>query len=334
MRRIIKVLLSGILIMTITFSCKQTTKNLRPIVTGASGELLVVINKSLWKEAVGDTLRAIMEEPQMGLPQTEPLFTLLHVEHDNWGRMFKTHRSILDIQISAKIKESKLFIKNDYLARTQSYMRIEAPDNKTMIELLNKNRAKIVSYFYKGEINRKKATFKKNVVQGIFDKLKKKYNFTLTFPAGYKINKDTLNFMWVSNETPTYSQGMFIYSYEYTSEKEFGKAAILKKRNNLLRRYVPGPTTGSYMTTEMNYPISCNHLTFKDNYAMETRGLWKVENDFMGGPFLSITLLDKENNKVICMDSYVYYPNNDKREMLRELEAIMYSYQKAPAQNQ
>ncbi len=293
----------------------------------------MVINKTLWKDAVGDTLRAIMQEPQTGLPQNEPLFTLLNIEHNNWGRMFKTHRSILYINVSAKLKKPKLFIKNEYFARTQAYIRAEAPDNKTMIELLEKNRAKIISYFYKGEIDRKKASFKKNVVQGIFNKLKKKYNFTLTFPAGYKINKDTLNFMWISSETPSYSQGMFIYSYEYTSEKEFKKDAILKKRNNLLRRYVPGPTEGSFMTTEMNYPISCSHLVFKENYAMETRGLWKVENDFMGGPFLSITLLDKENNKVICMDSYVYYPNENKREMLRELEAIMYSYKKAPMQN-
>ncbi len=333
MKRITNLLLLVILIAIGTTSCKQATKNLRPMVTGASGELLAVINETLWKDAIGDTLRAIMREPQMGLPQNESLFTLLHVEHNNWGRMFKTHRSILDISVNAKIKAPKMFIKNDYFARTQAYMRLEAPNNKAMLELLNQNRAKIVSYFYRGEIDRKKATFKKNVVQGIFDKLKKKYNFTLTFPSGYKINKDTLDFMWVSNETPTYSQGMFIYSYEYTSEEEFKKETILKKRNNLLRRYVPGPTEGSFMTTEMNYPISCNHLTFKDNYAMETRGLWKVENDFMGGPFLSITLLDKENNKVLCMDAYVYFPNKDKREMLRELEAIMYSFEKVPVQN-
>ncbi len=326
MRKLTVLLLLGMLIAVGTFSCKQATKNLRPMVTGGSGELLVIINETLWKDAIGDTLRLVLKEPQIGLPQTEPLFNLLNISHDKWGRIFKTHRSILDINVNAKIKKPQLYIKNEYLARTQSYMRLDAPDKKSMLQLLNENKAKIISYFYKGEIDRKKATFRKNVVQSIFYKLKDKYNFTLTFPAGYRLNKDTLNFMWISNETPTYSKGMFIYSYEYTSEKQFEKEAILKKRNELLKKYIPGPTKGSYMSTETIYPVSCNHLTFYGNYAMEARGLWKVENDFMGGPFLNITFLDKHSNKLICLDAYVYYPNKNKREMLRELEAIMYSY--------
>lgn len=327
----VRLLLLGMFVMVGMLSCKNTVKNLRPVVTGASGEVLVVINKTLWNDAVGDTLRAIMQEPQLGLPQNEPLFTLLHVGHDGFGRMFKTHRSILDIRIDSKVKQAKMAVKNNYYARTQAYMRVEAPNNKAMVEFLAENRAKVVSYFYKGERERKKATIKQNVVQDIFDRIRKKNNFSLAFPSGYRINKDTLNFMWISNETPTSSQGMFIYTYEYTSEKEFTKEAILKKRNFLLKKFIPGPTVGSYMTTEMNYPISCAHFDFKGNYAMETRGLWKVENDFMGGPFQSITFLDKENNKVVCFDSYVYYPNQNKREMLRELEAIMYSYEVNPA---
>jgi hypothetical protein len=178
-----------------------------------------------------------------------------------------------------------------------------------------------------GERNRKIKTFRKNVVQEIFENIKSKYQFTLSFPAGYKINKDEPDFLWISNETPTTSQGMFIYSYEYLSEDMFSKDQIIKRRNNLLKTYVPGPTEGSYMGTEMSYPITSRQFDFDGNYALETRGLWKVENDFMGGPFVSITYLDEKNNRVICMDSYVYYPNNNKREMLRELEAIMYSYE-------
>jgi len=56
------------------------------------------------------------------------------------------------------------------------------------------------------------------------------------------------------------------------------------------------------------------------------RGLWKVQNDFMGGPFVNVSFLDSVNNRIICMDAYVYRPNKDKRELLRELEAVMYTY--------
>ncbi|WP_421920860.1 DUF4837 family protein [Marinifilum sp.] len=327
MKRIINITLLCAFVILIAASCKKTTKGLRPVVTGGSGEVLVLINDALWESAVGDTLKSILNDTQLGLPQEEPVMDIIHLSHNGFGSMFKTHRSILDLRVSAEIEKNNLAVKDELYAKTQSFMKLEAKDNQAMIQLLLKNRNKIVAYFLLGERNRKIKTFKRSVVQEIFEKVKSKYQFTLSFPAGYKINKDEADFLWISNETPTTSQGMFIYSYEYLSEDMFSKDKIIKRRNDLLKKYVPGPTDGSYMGTESLYPILSRQFDFNGNYAIETRGLWKVENDFMGGPFVSITYLDEKNNRVICMDSYVYYPNNNKREMLRELEAIMYSHE-------
>jgi len=326
MKKIINITLLCALVIVSAVSCKKTTKGLRPVVTGGSGEVLVLINDALWESAVGDTLKSILNDTQLGLPQDEPVLDVIHINHNAFSSMFKTHRSILDLRVSAKLKKSNLAVKDELYAKTQSFMKVEAKNNKAMIELLQENRNKIVAYFLLGERNRKIKTFRRNVVQEIFEKVKSKYQFTLSFPSGYKINKDEPDFLWISNETPTTSQGMFIYSYDYLSEDMFSKDQIIKRRNNLLKKYVPGPSEGSYMATEMSYPILSRQFDFGGNYAYETRGLWQVENDFMGGPFVSVTFLDEKNNRVICMDSYVYYPNNNKREMLRELEAIMYSY--------
>ncbi|WP_321515124.1 DUF4837 family protein [Marinifilum fragile] len=327
MKKIINITLLCALVIVSAVSCKKTTKGLRPVVTGGSGEVLVLINNALWDSSVGDTLRSVLNDTQLGLPQDEPVLDIIHINHNAFSSMFKTHRSILDLRVSTKVEKNNLAVKDELYAKTQSFMKIEAKDNQSMIELLQKNRNKIVAYFLLGERNRKIKTFRRNVVQEIFEKLKSKYQFTLSFPAGYEINKDEPDFLWISNETPTTSQGMFIYSYDYLTEDLFSKDQIIERRNNLLKKYVPGPTEGSYMGTEMSYPIISRQFDFEGNYAYETRGLWKVENDFMGGPFVSVTFLDEKNNRVICLDSYVYYPNNNKREMLRELEAIMYSYQ-------
>lgn len=327
MKKIINVTLICVLIIISAVSCKKTTKGLRPAVTGGSGEVLVLINKTIWESSVGDTLKSILNDTQLGLPQDEPVLDIIHISHDAFGSMFKTHRSILDLRISNKVEKNSLAVKDELYAKTQSFMKIEAKNSKEMIQLLVENRNKIVAYFLLGERNRKIKIFKKNVVQEIFETIKSKHKFTLAFPAGYKINKDEGDFLWISNETPTTSQGMFIYSYDYLSEEMFSKDQLIERRNNFLKKYVPGPTEGSFMGTEMSYPILSRQFDFNGNYAYETRGLWKVENDFMGGPFVSVSYLDEKSNRIICMDSYVYYPNNNKREMLRELEAIMYSYE-------
>jgi hypothetical protein len=50
-----------------------------------------------------------------------------------------------------------------------------------------------------------------------------------------------------------------------------------------------------------------------------------VENDFMGGPFVSYTFVDEKRNRVVTLDGYVYAPNAPKRDLMIQLESIMYS---------
>ena len=56
------------------------------------------------------------------------------------------------------------------------------------------------------------------------------------------------------------------------------------------------------------------------------RGLWKLEKAFMGGPFISHTILDESRNRVVTVEGFVYAPRLDKRLYVREVEAILYTF--------
>jgi hypothetical protein len=79
------------------------------------------------------------------------------------------------------------------------------------------------------------------------------------------------------------------------------------------------------MTTEKMFDQTFNVFTHNGNYATEMRGLWKVENDFMGGPYIAISELDAANQRVINAFAFVYRPSKDKRNLLRQMEAMIYS---------
>ena len=74
-----------------------------------------------------------------------------------------------------------------------------------------------------------------------------------------------------------------------------------------------------------DFPAFMNVLNLKNNYTIEIRGLWNVYGDFMGDPFLSLTVLDEKRKRVITVDGYVYAPKFNKRNYLRQVEAILYS---------
>jgi hypothetical protein len=47
----------------------------------------------------------------------------------------------------------------------------------------------------------------------------------------------------------------------------------------------------------------------------------------MGGPFISHALIDKTGEKVLVLEAFVYHPRADKRNYIRQLESILYSFE-------
>jgi hypothetical protein len=90
-------------------------------------------------------------------------------------------------------------------------------------------------------------------------------------------------------------------------------------------RYVKGPREGSYMTIAKLYNPIVYELKNNNMEVVELRGLWELENGYMGGPFVSHSVYDEKRGRIVTVDGYIYYPNQKKRTKLKQLEAIIYS---------
>ena len=100
--------------------------------------------------------------------------------------------------------------------------------------------------------------------------------------------------------------------------------SLIAVRNRMCKAYVGGPADGSYMTTDMHEGITTfRSFTFHGRYTAELRGLWRTEGDFMGGPFVSLTQYDEKHQRIVTVDGYVYAGKKDKRNYMRQVEAIM-----------
>ena len=76
------------------------------------------------------------------------------------------------------------------------------------------------------------------------------------------------------------------------------------------------------MSMNRNLVFSRN-ITCNGHFVQEVRGLWRMENDMMGGPFVSYTQVDTLTNRVIVTEGFVYAPEKKKRQYIRELEAAL-----------
>ncbi len=317
-----KYLIILIAIFAIFASCNKKNKKALPGVKGGSYELTLVIEKNLWKDTVGRLLRNTYYDEVEALPQAEPQFSVTHIPHDAFSSIFRLHRNILNVEIDAN-KKSGVFFKKDMWAHPQYYVLIRAKNIDEFIKLYKKHESQIFEYFYIAEQKRMEETFKKYPNKKVMQKIEKEHNIKILIPKGYSLDVDSSDFLWISHETQKEMMGIFIYYYQYTDSNTFTPDYLVKKRNEFLKKYVPGPTPGSYMTTENLVPVVFHQYNDKDgNYYAEMKGLWKVANDFMGGPFVSITKLDKKRNRVVTAEGWVYYPTEKKRNFVRQLEII------------
>ncbi len=316
-----------ILVLLIFVGCNQgkVKRNLLPGVSGNLSEVIIVMNKNLWNESPGSAFQNLLLEDTPGLPQSEPLFNLVNISRKAFSELFWIHRNIILTNISNTIEKPGIKVEYDKWAKPQMVITIVAPNRVSFMKLFDKNAQKILALLLKAEKDRLTDNYIAYSEKSVIKKLEKKAGVHLTIPKGYTFDLDTNNFIWISHETPEISQGIFVYYYNYTDTNAFTANSLINKRNKILKMYVAGANDGTYMTTELQVFPNYRSYKLNGNYTAELRGLWKVEGDFMGGPFVSISQLDKKNNRIVTIEGYVYAPKYNKRNYIRQLEAILYS---------
>lgn len=310
------------------FSCKDEGIRQRKI-SGKAGELIIVVPKETWNGEAGEAMKKVLMQPQIGLPQNEPLFSAINIPPAAFKDIFKTHRNIINVYISPTLDSARVEFKENVWAWPQAVINVHAKSTNEFIDLFNSHSDRVLAFLLKAERDRLQQNYARYNDKKVKTVLREKFDIAFSVPTGFNVAVNKKDFLWVRYDTPEITQGIAVYTFPYKSDSTFTPAYLLNKRDSVLKEHIAGPLAGSYMSTEHQVTPSFKILRFKKNYAAEMRGLWKTEKDFMGGPFISLAVLDIANNRVIVLDGFVYAPRFDKRNYLRQVEAMIYSLELA-----
>lgn len=331
-------------------ACEDGKQRTLPDALASSGDLVVISDKGIWNGKVGEAVRKTFASEQPGLPQSEPWFKLLHFEEGKFNGITQRYRSILllttldnasktsrfikelvgEKQYSQSLNDSNLlFIQSeDRWANGQKVMYVIGKDEASLARAITQRSISLRELLNKSELERTIKYLKNRPRNTSLEKeVAAKTGLQLYLPQSYRSRVLTDSFVWVSRELDDKTLNVFVGIRPYTSENQFFANAVLAYKDSLTRQFVPGPTPNSWYTTEYMMPIDTQAVVFSGQYALKMRGLWKVENDFMGGPFVNMTVYDVKRNRLLHLEGFVYYPKEKKRELLRELEGILASLQ-------
>lgn len=318
--------------LTFTISCSdQNQRTIQlPEATGKSGEIIVVLNSNHCNGAVGKKLRTYLAQPQAALPQDEPLFDIICVPRPSFRNVFERHRNIIQIFIDKKLTLPSLSITRDIHSASQLSVTLQAESDTAMIKLIDSVHVQIEQLFLTKDRQRTLAQYAQYRNHLIDRHLTSHFGFGLTVPQGFTLDVTDSTFLWMTYERNDKSQGIIIYTQPLRGAGQLNAQTTITYRDSLFRTRVPGPATNTFMQTEMKmYEPQAQTVLLDGQKSLEMRGLWRVQNDFMGGPFVSYSILDAANSRIINLYGYVYAPQNAKRDYMRQVDAILQSFHTA-----
>ena len=306
---------------------KSKKKFLLPNATGLPYEMLVVMDDEQWERPLGRAVFEVLDTDVPGLPQSERSFRITRVEPSGMSsNMFRIMRNIIKVDIQKIYTQPKFKFARDVYAHPQMVMTLQAPDEASLTQYVEENAQSIIDFFTRAEMNRE------------IDNLREEHNLDISKLAQeilgvdvwvpwevnkYKKGKD---FLWASTNTAEKDMSIVLYSYPYTDKNTFTLEYFLDKRDSVMKANIPGGPEGSYMTTQRDY-VYVKDATVHGKYAQVARGLWRVKGDRMGGPFVSHSRVDEVNGRVIVAEAFIYAPESLKRDLIRRMEAALYTVQ-------
>lgn len=305
--------------------CKNT-KALLPNVSGKAGEVLVVMEKADWEGAPGSAARELLASDCSYLAQAEPLYSLANVPHGSFADLFKVHRNIVIFNIGKDRGEQSVEYLKDIWAHPQCVILLKASCADSASAVLLRESERILATLEQAERDRVIANSRKYEEQAVGAAVRDVFGEAPHFPFGYKLKKNTGSFIWIADEKQYSIQGVFVYSFPVTGKGDFELDRLIAERNSVLKENVPGMFEGTYMTTGTVVPPTLEFIKYQGRSFAQMRGYWEVENDYMGGPFVSQFFYSQDGSRIIALEAFVYAPKFDKRQYLRQVESILYSW--------
>ena len=316
-----------LLVVMILTSCKLDRSSTPPS-TGRTNELLIVTNSNeVWNSPVGQAITDFFTQPLVGLPQTEPMFDLIHFPQASLTASIQAHHNMLIVDINNSFAEPLIETKKDLWGKPQRVVKITAKDQETFLAQFDLYKEAFLELFNENERTRTNIAYSKAEDVKIKNKILSGFDLDMVVPKGFKIAAITPNFAWIRRDAAKYEQGILIYYSAYSDTNNFNDQQLISRRDTITKKYIPGPSENSYMKVAMIEPPLTKRIDFKGNFAVEMRGMWELEGDFMGGPFLSYTFVDQRHNRLVTIDGFAYKPNEEKKDLVRQLETILYSVQ-------
>ena len=325
---------------------QQRKLSASPTAISKSNEIVVISDSKLWMSPLKDSIEYHLGGPYLILPQPEPIFDLRHYTFEDLleeplRKQLRTYLILADLddtsspttkmvlkdldRLLGNKKANSITVGKNKWARGQILMYLVGHGEKELMDNFRKTYPAItykVSNFDHNQImNNAYVMGKNNTIKGI---IQEEFGFDLSIPSPYKVAIKDEKFLWIRSDYKALNSNILIHQLPYTSKDQLTPKYLKSIINEIGKKYITTEIKGSFMKlNDVDLPFLTQVTKINGKYALEGKGIWEIENDFMGGPLVSYLVLDPEKNVLTLLVGFIHAPSKRKRDFMQHVEVVL-----------
>lgn len=326
--------LNMLLLTIIGSSCsnKEMSKFALPDASGTPYDLYVVMPEELKTSVLADSLNEVFGHPMECTPNGDPYFRVRYLTPESFSSTFvRIVGNVVLVNIDPNNAGNPVIrCERDRYARNQVIVKMYAQSAESLASYIPSMQDELRDLFVKMEMTRRMKVLERDNSHKQMERLLAKQKVMMNVPFALKTSgagaADSTFFWTTDNGIGGKESHIVVYSIPYTDQRVFSLEGAVAVRDSVMRANLIGETPDSYMTTNRKVVLpEYKALMIGGRYVGELRGMWRMENGLMAGPFVCHIRLDELNHRVVFAEGFVYAPNDSKRLLIRNLEAALYT---------
>ncbi len=313
-------------------ACGKNEKTVLPSSKGLPCELLVVCDPQIQNSDLRDSVRNITEADTPGLGSAENIFRVNNIGTSGYSSVFYAMHSKVFFQIDKRLKAPEIGVAYNVKAKPQIEVYVKAPDVESMRELLSERGEFIQQQIMEFQVTRLSSVTQNKYSKKVSEELREVAGYTVKMPTDMVATKRGKDFLWGGSNRNQRDINFLYYSYPWDGGDIADIGGFIEKRDSVLKENIPGSMPDQWMTTsrgDNGESVVWPRLRRIDGVTLlEVRGLWELHNGYMGGPFVSLVSVDSAERKVIVREAFVFNPEGQKRDLMRQLEGCLRTMRK------
>ncbi len=323
----------------------------KPVALGRLNNIAVIAGEEMWESPIRDTFDFYFGSAYPIMPRPEPMFDLRHftindLDVEPLRKELRTYVLLADLS-DAESKTTRMVksdlgeeryrkalngeitstVGKDKWAREQLIIYLMGKDKDALAKAIRENYPAVSRRINKHDENQLKASiYAARSNAAINNDILENYGIEIDIPRRYEpaIYDKEDNFFWIRKDEKDFVMNMMFSKFSYADPSQLGKEELINYRNLLGEKYITSTEEDSYMVVnDEDLPVYDYTYRVNNIYTREIRGIWEMVNDYLGGPFASYALLNEEKGEVIFIDTFIFAPGKEKRDMMQQLEYIV-----------